>query len=444
MERGAVSTLSDRAPKPVKRALAPLFFRYHSYAADREHEPREGSDARLPDAPDHVLVVVIDALRPDMVPELPLEFTTAIAPAPWTFPSVTSLHTGLRPSDHRAFAHTAPDDEEYAMPAQTDAIPRFPLELEAAGYETYAGCAFITPFLALRGWYQTHRCYNDAPAAPVLTDYLRWRRDRDRTAAYLHLGDLHAPVEPPRRYTERRDVDLSLPDLESISRYRTDFDHEDPDCRYYREQKLRLCRAALDYVTDRLRVVVDGIRDDTMIVVTGDHGEALWEHQDLDRRITDSRPNYCLGHGGTPFDAIARVPLAVSTPDGDPPTPAGGRASLRDLPATILDATVAGDDYDGQSWSDEIPAERGVVCEGTRYGVERKAVYQDDYKLIRSEADDVTLTARITDDGEEFVDLPDVVVRRLLDQLPDEWGDVGVRESVSRFTQEQLESLGYK
>lgn len=122
------------------------YYTYHEKLADLKHDQISSSKARRSGAPNHVLIVVIDALRPDLVPDLPLDFGHAIAPATWTFPSVTSLHTGLRPSDHGAVAHTHPNDDEYAMPEQTGSYPYFPHDLEAAGYETYAGCGFATPF----------------------------------------------------------------------------------------------------------------------------------------------------------------------------------------------------------------------------------------------------------------------------------------------------------
>jgi arylsulfatase A-like enzyme len=434
------SLASSVLPDVVKERT---YYTYHEKLADLKHNRVSCSLPQTPDAPDHLLIVVVDALRPDFVPDLPVKFDHVITPATWTFPSVTSLHTGLRPSDHGAVAHTHPADDEYAMPAQTKSHPHFPRDLEAAGYETYAGCGFTTPFLSLRSWYQTHRYHADAPAAEVVSAYRAWRRNRSRTAAYLHLGDLHAPVAPPAEYVAHRDVDTDLPKLGCIHRYRTDFDGDEPDHQYYRDHKLRLHRAALDYVSDHVRSLLDDVRDDTLVVVTGDHGEGLWEYQDLDRRMTDSRPNYCFGHGGTPFDVIARVPLAVSAPS-DTPVPRGGWASLRDVPATLLDSCVEDRQCPGYSWHDPIPADRPVICEATRYGVERKAAYRKGYKLIRSRSDKITLTAKLTDNGEVFGDIPAPIEKELLSALPEKWDDMDTRATVSEGTQERLESLGYR
>jgi len=436
LESVAPSWLSE----PLRERVRPYYFRYRSLAADRDHTPAEGWVDRQPDAPKHVLLVIVDALRPDFVLDLPLESTHVVASAPWTFPSVTSIHTGTRPSDHKAVAHSHPDDEEFAMPAQTDADPVFPRVLEAAGYETYAGCGFLMPLLALGGWYQTHQCFGDSPAQRVIDAYHDWRSGRDRTASYLHLSDLHAPVTPPESYVERYDVDRSLPELGRITQYRTDFDPDSTTCRHYREQKIRLHLAAMDYVSGQLNCLLSEVGDNTLVIVTGDHGESLWEHQDHDRQMTDSRPNYCFGHGGTPFDALARVPLLTNDKDL---LPTGGWGSTRDIPKTVLGATIEDVEVPGHDWATPIPADRAVVCEGARYGAERKAVYRGERKLIRSETDDVTLTARVTEDDERFVDLPDDVVADLLAVLPDSWDDMDVRASVSGATQSQLEALGY-
>jgi arylsulfatase A-like enzyme len=237
-----------------------------------------------------------------------------------------------------------------------------------------------------------------------------------------------------------------------MAEYTDNFDESDPACRRYRKHKRRLYRATLDYLEDVLGSLFDACGDDTMIVLTGDHGEALWEHHDLDRRFSDSRPNYCLGHGGTPFDALARVPLAVGGADV---SPAPGWPSLIDLPATVTHAVVgecgAADlsesdrlpDFGGFAWQNGIPADRAAVCEATRYGVERKAVYRGDAKLIRSEADDVTLRARVSEEGETFCNLPENLAASLAAELPDSWESFERRVAVGEGVEKRLKSLGY-
>lgn len=432
----------------LKDLARPFYFLTQSKRADYDHDPPTGSLAPKVDAPRHVLLVVIDALRPDAVPRVgETTLTHAIAPAPWTFPSVTSIHSGTYPHDHGAVAHTSPDDETYAMPAQVHGLDVLPEVFERAGYETFAGCAFPMPFLALRGWYRSHRVYPNAPAETVVDRYLRWRAGRERTFAYIHLGDLHAPLTPPARYRERRDVDTSIPGIENIGRHGADFDPADPACRRYREHRLRLYRAANDYVGDELERLWDSSEGRTLGVVVGDHGEAHFEHHEIDRQFTDSRPNYGVGHGGTPLDAVARVPVWVSEEDL---LPVGGTASLVDLPRTLVARITDAHGFGGYDWQEGIPFDRIALCEGSRYGAERKAAYRGNMKVIRSEHDDLTLTATIGGEGEDpeacecFEIVPEADQEALLDALPDAWENWGTREETGQMVREQLEALGYR
>lgn len=430
-------------PDFARRRIAPYFEYYRSKKADAEHEPIKDSLDQRSDAPSHILIIVIDALRPDFAPDVPMDFRHIISTSTWTFPSVTSIHTGLLPSQHLSVAHTQPDDEEFAIPAQSNSHPHFPLDLESAGYETYAGLGFGMPMLAVQGWYQTHDLHS-ARAEEILNRYRSWRQGRERTAAYLHLADLHAPVDPPDEYIVSHNVDVSLQNLAYIRRFYNDFDDDDPECRYYRKQKIKLHQAALDYVSDQITTHFNEIESNTFVIITGDHGEALWEHQDVDAKLTDPAWHYCFGHGGTPFDVVARVPVGISHPGNGEPYPNNGWGSLRDVPATVLDSTVVDRQCPGRSWFSEVPSDRTVICEGTRYGTERKAAYHGENKIIRSRSRDVTLTARITESGERFVDIPDAVVNHLLNVLPDHWDDADNRGSISNFTQSQLEALGYR
>lgn len=419
----------------AKDLVRPLYFRGKSLRADWNETLKRG-DA-VPNRYDSVVVVCIDALRPDYTPDLSLSWDHAITAAPWTFPAVTSLLSGEYPHEHGAVARTSPDDDSFAMPEQASPERTLPESFSKAGYDTLGLFSFPIPFLATEGWFHTHRVWSDEPAETLVDYYEQWWRNRDRTFAYLHLGDLHAPIEPPAEYVNRHDVDTSLPNLPSILEYTDDYDPEDEDCRYYREQRLRLYAAALEYVEDTLEPLLTRVDDDTLVVVMGDHGEAQYEHVEIDRQFTDSRPNYGVGHGGTPFDAVARVPVGSNAF-----TPPAETTSLVDLPKTILDATLEReiDEYGGQSWLGDVES-RPVLCEGSRYGAERKAVCLDERKIIRSEADDVTLRGRVTNGGEVFGE--DIVADELVGALPDEW-DTQSHAETSQLVQNQLEALGYK
>jgi len=422
-------------PEKLERISSDSYFRIVSARANRDQDVEMGSPVESNF--DEVVVICIDALRPDFQPDIPLSWDLSVTPAPWTFPSVTSYMSGQYPHEHGAVAHTRPGDETYAMPEQSTPESTLPQTFARAGFDTAGLFAFPIPFMATRGWFRHHRVWGKKPAESLLEYYQSWQQGRDRTFAYIHVGDLHVPLNPPEKYVRERDVDTSLPDLAGLSKYATDYDPESEECQCYRKHRLGLYAAALDYVEDQLTSFISKKGEDTLVVVTGDHGEAHWEHTELDRQFTDSRPNYGLEHGGTPLDTVARVPVGASK--FNPPRET---TSLTDLPRTILDATFpeVPDRYGGVSWLNGVES-RPVVCEGSRYGTERKAVYLDDRKIIRSRTDEVTLSARVTSSGEDFD--AEIETDDLVNALPGEW-DQNSHSEPSALVEDQLSALGYK
>ncbi|WP_142858440.1 sulfatase-like hydrolase/transferase [Salinigranum halophilum] len=434
-------SLADTLPPSAKNAVTPVYYYYQSKSSNSSHQSPTCNLTKLPNAPEHVLLVVVDALRPDAAPDIGVEFGSAVTPGTWTFPAVTSLHTSLYPHEHGSVAHTHPEDEEFAMPQQYSSRETIAHTLESAGYETYAGCAFITPFLAVKSWYQSTRVYDFERAENVISDYLSWRDERPQTFGYLHLGDLHNPLNPPEQYKRPYDIDESL-DLAFPDQWAADFDGS-PEAQHFHEQRVKLYRAALDYVSDQLRDLLSEVGDDTLVVVTGDHGESQFEHAQKDRVMSDSRPNYGVGHGGTPFDELARVPVAVSVPGEGTVVPTGGWGSLIDIPQTISERVLETHHFSGYDWAEDIPVERAVICEACRYGTERKAIYRGSEFLIHSKTDNVTFTGTVTSDGVSFNgQVQDEGA--LLSELPDAWDDFGSGHSVSEVAESQLRALGYK
>lgn len=456
--------LMQSLPDGVKRRLVGPYNRVLTTKANREYRRRQRtlpSRTPAPDAPDHVVCVVVDALRADAVTPDDSPFLHArlnrdlVTPAPWTFPAVSSLVTGEYPHEHGAIRQTDEADtgatDLVIPPKLPDEQVTLPDVFGSAGYDTYGGFAFHMPVFAIGGRFEHHEVYDKADADTVLDDVRDWlggSERHERTFSYLHLGDLHEPVDPPASYWDRYDVDRRIPDITTWDY--TDVADPGPEGERYRDHRVRLYRAALAFVDDRLeRLHADLTRQldgDVALLVTGDHGEAFWEHTGFDAaHFLDSRPAYCVDHGGTPYESLTRVPLAVDglddsgLDDGD----ADGLASLVDLAPTLLD--VAGLDdaltTTGVSLREGVPADRIALVESARYGHEKKAAYLDDWKLVVSQGDDESVGFRLPD--ETSADPPADVERRLAEALP-AWPDgqqADVR--VSGMAQERLEDLGY-
>jgi len=230
--------------------------------------------------------------------------TAAIAPSSWTLPATASLLTGLPPNTHGVLGET----RSYLM----DGLQTWPELLRAQGIE---GAAFMAnPLLAEANNFQQGfghwRQANDARADELNRRLLTWidgqPPDR-RWFAYVQYMDPHAPYGAPgdererycAGYAERRDFGGFLPNLLADGKI-APFDAR------ARQHVIDLYDAEVAYFDRCFGELLDelghrGLLDKTIIVLTADHGEELFEH---DR----------LGHGYSLYDELLWVPLVFAGP----------------------------------------------------------------------------------------------------------------------------------
>jgi arylsulfatase A-like enzyme len=161
--------------------------------------------------------------------------------------------------------------------------------------------------------------------APSINErLLRWLGNRPARPffAFLNYFDVHEPYDPPPPFDTMYD-----PVGDLIWR------QKGQDTTDYTPHELEQLRARYDgaiaYLDDQLGQLLQemssrGALENTVVIITSDHGEALGEHGGI-------------GHFGLQWRTL-HVPLVVLDPHGGP---AGRRVevpvSLRDLPATIAD-----------------------------------------------------------------------------------------------------------
>ena len=149
----------------------------------------------------------------------------------------------------------------------------------------------------------------------------------------------HPPYQVPRKYWDMyKDVDLPIPDYpDDMDAKYSDFDRA--FIRWYGLDRkdirdpghlmaMRRGFAALvHYVDDKIGALLDvldeqGLRDDTVVIVTSDHGEMLGEKGLVQKRSL--------------YEWSARIPLIIDFP-GALPGVVDTPVSLIDLPATLID-----------------------------------------------------------------------------------------------------------
>jgi arylsulfatase A-like enzyme len=277
-------------------------------------------------------------------------FNRAISTAPWTLPSHASMFTGRYPHELST---------GYASALDT-AHPTLAEVLRSAGYLT-AGFVANTWYCGrMSGLNRGFDHYEDLAISPgqimissslvrtansnewlrrkvyvempgrksapeVNGRFLRWLSERDSGRpffAFLNFFDAHEPYLPPPpfdtkfghaqpRVNPRHDLDWRW----APSDIQTEMNAYDGSIAY------------LDYNIGLLLDQLDerGLLDNTLIIITSDHGEEFGEHSVMD-------------HGYSVYMPVLHVPLVISFPKR---VPAGisirEPVSLRDLPATVVD-----------------------------------------------------------------------------------------------------------
>ena len=261
---------------------------------------------------------------------------------------------------------------------------------------------------------------------------VQWRADRitqkglawidaqrgDRWALYLHVLDVHTPyrVRPPAgtRFTDpayRGPVGYGFGDVEGAQ--------QDKYGPADRAQVIAMYDSALRFADDNLGHLFDALRergllDRTLVVVSADHGEELWDHGSF-------------FHGVSLYDEQLHVPLIMRLPHAARagtvvPTP----VRSIDIVPTIVDAlgTPSFPDFQGESLLPLVtnpaaatPRDAFARAANVTYA-QRFAVRTATHKLIVTQQPfGENLFDLVADPGERHDLVADPTARPVLDEL---------------------------
>jgi arylsulfatase A-like enzyme len=384
-------------------------------------------------------------------------FERALATAGWTLPSFGSLFTGHIPSRHAAgLLLEAGEKPQFAF---LDGSER-PLgeRLSQAGFAT-AGVVnnpFLHPGFGLSRGFETWdyvfgNYSNTARASQIVHWGFRWLDARDERPflLLLHLFDPHLSYDPPPavrgRFTGGYKGRFELP-FTGFGDANAGWMPPAPEDRRFVADAYDEELLFVDRELGRLLAGLQqrGLLEDTLVVLTSDHGEELFDHGGFE-------------HGHTLFQELLHVPLIFWGP-GVAPGRIDEPVSLVDVLPTLLDALGLPADADlaGRSlWplltERARPPETSFFAEGTLHGIDRKALVRWPWKLVASEGEAPRLYDLSRDPGEQR-DLAAAEPDRVA-QLLKELGDGVARAAAGRSTQvparvdaeirKQLEALGY-
>ena len=259
-------------------------------------------------------------------------FEDAYTPAPYTLAAMASLWTSLHPDQHL--------DVEPRSANLRRARLTLPDLLAAAGIPTGGfvangmagpGFGFDRGFSRFEEVYATYGV--DAAAfRRVLPPWLDEIGDK-RAFTYVHFREPHWPYDPPSPFDTLFGPDGPIPKwlrkepnwLVSVDNRMTRILPQEVD------HVVRLYDGNLAYVDGevgelRRSLEARGLWDRTVLIVTSDHGEGLWEHGHI-------------GHEVQVYEASVKIPLVIRFPRGHGPSGVRvpGLVDLLDVAPTLAD-----------------------------------------------------------------------------------------------------------
>jgi arylsulfatase A-like enzyme len=252
-------------------------------------------------------------------------FENAFSPTPYTLASIPSLFTGRLPDRHGV------TQAEHILPDHEITLAEL---LAERNYQTFGALANIqggTLHKLEQGFEVYEELFRNSedPEAPIEiveptafpAVLERWQGSRDTERPplyYLHVLQPHLPYDPPAgTLTGLVDPNYEGPFKDGITKeWMYDFTMKggqaiigegpnrisNADARQVRglyDGSIVECDRVLGEIVAGLKQ--SGIYDEALIIVTSDHGEAMWQHN-------------VLGHSSTVFDEMMHVPLVVKLP----------------------------------------------------------------------------------------------------------------------------------
>jgi arylsulfatase A-like enzyme len=340
----------------------------------------------------------------------------AISAAPWTYPSVASLFTGLYPSVHNAnlggeVKYFNAENSRYLQPLRKNVLTLLEI-LHILGYDVIFSTTVYVVRQALKGRGVPRIYFGKPSAGSVLNDHKKVLSNaRQPFFAYIHLGDLHIPINVPRGFKHFFGKVKKLPNINKWA-YTSIDEQKGRGFKEYMENRILLYDNALRYVDsvieDFYAFLQDkGLLDNTVFIVTADHGEEFWEHAELEAKNFYNPRNYHgVDHGHNLFMEIIEVPILL---DGGALMRKGDFSkflvSSVDVAPTIFDLIGIENNlpFNGVSlFNAHKLKDRPLLSESIAYGYEKKTLIMGDYKLLYSPRENVKWLFDLDKDPKEL------------------------------------------
>lgn len=441
----------------------------------------------------NVIIFVLDSLRKDRLSPYNSEveftpnfqklaeesevFEEAYAQAPWTLPSTASMLTGLYPLEHKAnHSKTTLDTEDNLLPelfSEEDyrTVLITPNTWLSPSIGTTEGFDEVENFLGVAGkgpvqtfFRKSTDLFNFLPEKArkkvaymanivferfTTVDLCKSRETVDRTKQFIensgdeefflfvNLMSAHEPYDPgdpPEKYLEKHGV-KNIGEVPSTERefFNDGYDKEDLKKAY---------DAAVDYTDDLVGELMDcieeqGLEENTVIVVLGDHGQAAGDEG-------------IYGHQFTVMDSVVETPLMIKGPDNEGTV--NDLFELKELYSVV--PGLAGIQEIPEIGSEEVKGSYefpeffvGVIPSDRREEFDRKFrfIKDEDTKIVKSVKRSGEAEYKAFNSDKDELDITDAMKRRV-DNIWNEKEEASgsSKDSIDdEKVKKRLEDLGY-
>ncbi len=321
-----------------------------------------------------------------------IRYEHAVAPSPWTLPSIASILTGILPSGHMAGWHLDPytQEDRRLSRIRSEVVTLAELfrdhEFRTAGFFNNP---FVHPGYGLNKGFDTYDYVGGdnlklRRAHQVTEDAIRWLDLQGKKPFFMvvHYFDAHLAYDPPlvfaAPYLDFYQGELERPfnpDLDEIRSGKMELTDDDK----------RFIKGCYDgevaFVDSELGRFIDYLKEKdlynkTLLIVTADHGEEFWEHGGFE-------------HGHSLHREVIEVPLVIKYPGLE----GAGKTVEEYVSLTDLFPTIA----EFMEWPISFSMDgvslfpRGgrvevnphfIVSENMHFGPQRQCFYAQDLKLI--------------------------------------------------------------
>ena len=274
-----------------------IFFKYYSWVGFFKTKPIRG-----------IILISLDTLRADHLgiygyhrdtspfidafAKESIVFESAVAQASGTLASHMSIMTSLYPSFHGVTTLEKRLANEHLTLAEL---------LREGGYQTaaFTDGAQVRPIFGFDQGFDVYKGKRKRGIAQTLTNVKKWlsKNKSNPFFLFIHCYDIHAPYNPPPPYNSIFRDFTHASDLITIGKTTVALPVNESEVdNDYIHHKLALYDGGIRYTDEKIGEFLSylrdsGLEDQSLIIITSDHGEEFMEHGGFSHSKIYYRPN---------------------------------------------------------------------------------------------------------------------------------------------------------